>query len=107
LTKVIDASCVAGIVTAESLPVNADILSLGLRSSTGALLLDEDKAVYITSNAEDVKDLISMMKDITDKLIEISTGLDAAALVTGTQVANIAALTALSVQLGAMELNIK
>jgi len=65
-------------------------------------LPDEDKEY-----AEDIKDLITKMGDVLDKLVTICTGLDAAALSPGTQTANIALLVILNAQVAALKENLK
>lgn len=97
--KAIDATCVAGVVTAQSIPVEATVISEGVKSSDGVLLLDEDRAIYLTSNAEDIKDLITNIGDVLTKIITIATGLDAASNAPGGQTANIATLTSLKATL--------
>lgn len=73
MSKVINATCVGKVVTADSVPVPAaTILSEGVGPSTGVLLLDEDLAKYVTSNASDIK---SALDKIADALTQIATAL--------------------------------
>jgi hypothetical protein len=77
MSKMIEATCVSGLVTAESVPVpSADILSQGVGSSSGILILDEDDAKYITSNATDIKTTI---EKVNSALSEIASALTAIA----------------------------
>ncbi len=100
MSKILEASCAAGIVTSDGVPVvGATVLSEGVAPSSGLLFLEEDKATYLPSSATDIKDLIGRMDTILEKIIQIATSLDAAALVTGTAAANIVLLTALKVEL--------
>ncbi len=95
-----EATCEGGTVTAGGAVVaEADILSAGVGQSDGVLLLDNDKAKYIASNASDISDLIVSLCTIIEKVALIATGLDSVTLSPGGQTANIAALTALKVQL--------
>jgi hypothetical protein len=105
--KVLNATCLAETVTAEGVPVDAEILSEGVASSSGVLLLDGEVATYVTSSASDVKALITALTAITQKIIEIATGLDAVTVSPGTQAANIVLLTALKVQLDASKDTLK
>lgn len=100
MSKVLDATCNAlGIVTADGVPVQgAVVLSMGKKLSSGVLIIDEDKATYITSNASDIKDLITSVVALFDSTITVLSGLDAVTTVPGSNAASIAALTALKVQ---------
>lgn len=72
MTKILDATCEAGIVTAEDVPVSdAQILSQGTKSSEGILVMDEDKATYVTSNADDLKDAIDKLSSILGDLSDL------------------------------------
>ncbi len=78
MSKMLEASCVAGVVTAGGFPVPAaDILSEGVGSSTGVLILDEDEAKYIAKTSPDLKTtltkLISILTDLTTALTSIDT----------------------------------
>jgi len=67
--KMIEASCENGIVQADDVPVSAaEILSQGTKASEGMLFLDDDQATYLTSNAEDIKDIVEKLSDILDKV---------------------------------------
>lgn len=77
MSKMIEATCVGGVVTADSVPVPAaDILSEGVGSSSGILILDQDQAKYITSNATDIK---AAIEKINSALSEIASALTAIA----------------------------
>lgn len=87
-------------MTAEGTPVqSAVVLSEGKKASSGALLMDREKAMYIPSSATDIKDLIEAIGAILDKVILITTTLDGVTLSPGSAAANIAELTALKIQL--------
>lgn len=76
MAKIIEATCEAGVVTADEVPVTAaDILSEGVRSSEGILLLDENKAKYVTSNAEDIKDAIDKLNDILGQASDLMSSI--------------------------------
>lgn len=103
MSKILEASCSAlGIVTSEGVPVPAaEVMSEGNQTSTGLLFLEGETAKYLPSSATDIKALIQNMVSILNSTITILTGLDAVTVSPGTQAANIAALTALKVQLDA------
>jgi hypothetical protein len=72
----LEATCVAGVVTSEGVSVPAaDVLSEGVAQSSGILFLDEDKAKYVTSSAQDLKttieDLIDILGDVASALSSI------------------------------------
>lgn len=100
MSKILEASCAAGIVTADNLPVAGSIiLSEGVKPSTGVLLLEEDKATYVTSSASDIKDLITNLETIIDQLVITLTAIDAVTTAPGSNAASIATLTALKTSL--------
>jgi hypothetical protein len=71
--QVFDASCLAKVVTVESMPVaTATILSEGVGSSSGIAILEKDKQYYLTSNASDIKTLLTKLISI---LTNLTTGL--------------------------------
>ncbi len=127
MSKMIEATCVAGVVTAGGFPVPAaDILSEGVGVSTGILLLDEDEAKYLPKITPDLKstieDLSSLLGTISGTLTTISTALTSiGAMMTGpttappptlpTDVASIitdvASLTALKVQVDLLKETLK
>lgn len=71
MSKVLEASAEAGVVTVEGLPITiADILSKGVGSSTGVLIIEGDKAYYLTSNADDLSDTLADTKSAIDKVVQ-------------------------------------
>lgn len=108
MSKVLEATCVAGVVTSELVPVPAaDILSEGIGPSEGILILDEDNATYVTSNASDIK---SALDSIASALTQIATALtliDAKPMGVLPPVpaatANVVAITAIQAQLSALK----
>lgn len=83
MSKILDATCnPAGIVTSESVPVPAaTVMSEGKQQSTGIMIMDKDKAWYLTSNATDIKTTIekvnAALDDLTAALTTISNILTA------------------------------
>jgi hypothetical protein len=74
--RLIEASCIAGLVTAEGLPVlGATVLSEGVGPSSGVLLLqDDDGKIYIARTSQDLK---STLDQLTTALTQIATALTA------------------------------
>ncbi len=93
MSKILDASCVAQVVTVEGKPVaTAVIQSQGTSASNGVLLMEGDKQTYIASNASDISDLITAIGTLIDQIIIISTTLDGVSTSPGTTTAAIANL---------------
>jgi hypothetical protein len=95
VSKVLEASCQAGVVTIEGQAVPCEILSEGVGSSTGTAIIDEDKAYYIAKNSGDIKKAIEDLSSIIQQIEVILTALDAVTVSPGASAAAIAALTAL------------
>lgn len=75
MSKAIAATCSGGIVKAGSLPVaGALVLSEGVGSSSGVLLLDEGRATYLAKTSEDLK---ATLEKIAAALSQIATALTA------------------------------
>lgn len=82
MTKVLEATCTAGVVLVGTLPVpTAEILSAGVGESSGVLLLDEDRAAYIADTTPDLETtlakLSSSLGDISSALTTIANTLTA------------------------------
>lgn len=100
MTKLVLAVVEGGVVKIDGKPIDDALLSgLGEAPSSGVALIDGDKVVYITLGSEDLKNVISKLVHIVDKLVTISTGIDAASNSPGGQTANIAQLTTLKTEL--------
>lgn len=70
MSKMLAATCVAGVVTAGGVPVTvADVLSEGIGSSEGILFLDEYEAKYVAKTSPDLK---STLNHISSELGTIS-----------------------------------
>jgi hypothetical protein len=114
MSRILEATCVAGVVTAEGVPVPiAEIFSAGIAPSEGLLIMQDGKAFYITSNAEDIEATLDGVSDAITSLTAtiaqlITTFGSFAAAMTGpttapppTLAAELAVLTAKSVELTA------
>ena len=79
MSKVLYATCVGGVVTADGLPVpDFIILSEGVHESEGLLFLEEDKKTYIPKQSPD------MIEALTRTADAIGTASDALAAVSST-----------------------
>lgn len=76
MAKILPASCTGKVVTSMGVPVNATILSEGVGSSTGSLLLEGSEATYIASNATDIKQTIEKLVEITTKISDTLTAIN-------------------------------
>lgn len=69
MSKVLDATCVGGIVKVGALPVpGTTILSEGIAASQGLLILDGDKKTYIAKTSPDLDSTLSKVIDSLDTL---------------------------------------
>ncbi len=74
MSKILSATCDAsGKVTVEGQVVSASVLSEGKKASSGLLVIDESTLYYLPSNASDIHDLISNVKDLVQKLEDVFT----------------------------------
>ncbi len=108
MSKILDATCVGGVVTAELVAVpSAEILSEGVGASTGILVMEEDKATYVTSNASDLKSALDKIASALTSIASALTILDTKPLgalppVPGAA-AEIIQISALQVQVAALK----
>lgn len=62
MSKIIEATCKDGIVTADSVPVpNTVILSKGVAQSSGLLIMEEGKKTYLASTISDLELLLEKL----------------------------------------------
>jgi hypothetical protein len=105
MSKILDATCAGGMVTAGGVPVPAAaILSEGVGPSSGVLVMEKDKATYLTSNAADLKETLGKTADALTKIATTLTsiGLGMAGPATApppTLAADVAEITATALQL--------
>lgn len=82
MTKVLEATCVAGVVTADGVAVpEADILSQGVGESEGVLILDESDAKYIADTSDDLKSTLDNLIDVLGDIASALTSIDSAGYV--------------------------
>lgn len=99
MSKMLESTCESQVVSVGEVTVAADILSQGNKASAGVVILDVDKAKYVTSNASDIRDLIVSLVTIINQIVTIATGLDGVTNSPGAQATNIAQLTTLKTNL--------
>lgn len=114
MIKALDATCVGSVVTISGVPVpGATILSEGVGSSSGVAYIDGDKVYYVAKTTPDVKTLLEKVVASITELTTALTAIDAkpvggagSAPAPGAA-ANIANLTAISVQLNTLKAAMK
>jgi len=77
MSKILQATCISGVVSYEGFPVEAEILSEGVGESEGVLILQGDKAFYIASNATDLKTTLEKLTNALTKVTETLTAIGA------------------------------
>lgn len=78
MSEIVDATCEASVVTADGVPVEiAEILSKGLGSSSGVLVIREGKAVYIANTVADLETTIDKLISALNQLVTIITAVGA------------------------------
>ncbi len=108
MSRILDATCEAGIVTVENHVITpATIISNGVKASDGLGLLQGDKLYYITSNASDISDLIDNVKAIVDQIKIVLLALDAVTVSPGATTSLTAVITTLEAALTAQKANLK
>ncbi len=74
-----------------------------MKPSTGLALIEHDKVNYITSNATDIKDLITNIGTLVDQIVVALSGIDALTTSPGTNAASIALVSTLKATLVAQK----
>lgn len=78
MIKALKATCVAGIVTADSLPVSgATVLSEGLGSSSGLALIQDGDVYYLTKTSPDLKSALDQISTALSQIASALAALDA------------------------------
>lgn len=121
MSKILAATCVAGIVKVGALPVlGTEILSQGVGASSGILILQgDDGKYYITNTADDLKSALDSVSAALGSAASALTAINAATIITtcgagpGTgapilvAAADIAALTAAKAQIDLLRVTLK
>jgi hypothetical protein len=116
MSKMLEATCSAGVVTSEGVPVTvAEILSEGVGASEGVLFLDEDTAKYIAKTSPDLKTaltrIVSILSELTVALSLIDSKVQATTCPAGpgttvalaVATANISQITSIQAQLSTLK----
>ena len=79
MSKVLEATCVAGVVTVDGIPVPAaTVLSEGVAQSEGLLILDEDTANYVAKTSPDLKETLDKLSSALDSIASALQAIDTA-----------------------------
>lgn len=109
MTKILEASCVAGVVQVGSLPIaGATILSEGVASSEGILILQGgDGKFYVAKTSPDLKTTLEKVASALTQIAAALTILDGKPLGTLTPVpgaaTQIAAITSLQTEVAVLK----
>lgn len=105
--KALSATCVAGIVTAEGVPVpSTTILSKGVGQSSGVLIMEESQKTYVANTSADLETTLTKLVASLNNIVTVLTALDSAVL-SGANAATIAQITASAVELNTLKANLK
>jgi hypothetical protein len=112
MSKILEATCLSGVVKWEGSPVEAEVLSEGNGQSSGVLLLEKEKAFYLTSNASDLKTtmekLIDALTKVTETLTAIGSGMTGPTTAPpGVLATNVVAINLLVTELTTLKGNLK
>ncbi len=70
MSKMLPASCVAGVVTVDGLPIpGAVILSQGVGPSTGVVVIDESTVTYVAMSSPDLKTALEKVITALEKTV--------------------------------------
>jgi hypothetical protein len=112
MSKILEATCEAGVVTSQGVAVEATILSEGMGASEGVLVLEGVQASYITSNASDLKTTLEKVVNALTKIGETLTAIGGG--MTGPSTApppalpaNVAEINSLIAELSTLKENLK
>jgi hypothetical protein len=77
MPKALSASCIAGVVTVEGVPIpGAVILSEGVSSSTGYVIIDEADIYYVAKTSPDLKTTIGTVSQRFTDIANMFTAVD-------------------------------
>ena len=97
MSKVLAASCEAGVVTCEGKVIaGAEILCEGIESSEGVLIIDQEKSYYLANTQPDLKEVIEALSVGLRVLDEIGAALNPVTVSPGSAAALINQLTVLT-----------
>lgn len=94
----------SGNVLVDGKPIEgAEKTGAGAAPSSGFVLIDGTRVVYVILNGSDLKTLIEKLAEITQQVATIATGLDGATNSPGAQASAIAQLTTMQGELATMK----
>lgn len=105
MTKVLQATCENGTVTVDGQEITPDlVLSEGVASSQGVLIIDGDKSYYVAKTSPDLKTTIEKTVDAVNKIADVLTAIGAGmtgptTAPPGTLAADVAAIQATTTEL--------
>ncbi len=77
MPRVLDATCLANIVTCEGVPVTGvTVLSEGVSQSSGYLIIDEDKTYYVAKTSPDLKAAITTLNSMLTSIANMFLAVD-------------------------------
>jgi len=105
--KIFNATCAAGVVLVDGLPVLAcPILGEGVGASSGYVVMAEDQLVYLPKTTPDVKSLIELIETLCDNISALTVTATSLGSPTSTPI-NSASFVAVKTQLTALKAILK
>ncbi len=77
MARIIAASCVNGQVTVEGVAIEAEILSAGVASSQGVVILQDDNVWYVATNSVDLQSVIEKTAELVNLCATLFTSIGA------------------------------
>lgn len=113
MPRALEATCIAGVVKVGSLPVaGVEILSEGVGSSEGVLILDGEKRYYIADTTPDLKTTLEKLASVLTQIATALAAIDvkpfgAPGSTAPVAATTIAQITALQVEVAALKETLK
>jgi len=99
MSSVLQATCEAGVVTVDGKEITPTlVLSEGVQSSQGVLIIDGDKSYYVAKTSLDLIAMIESLVEIITQVATVATTLDGVTVSPGTATAAITQLNLLKTQ---------
>lgn len=78
MSKILEATCAGGVVTADGLPVSgATVLSEGVAPSSGILIMQGDEKTYVAKTSPDLNLTLARLAEALGNIATALTALDA------------------------------
>lgn len=108
MSKVLLGTCQDNQVEVDGLEIPCDVLNFGKGSSSGLVVLTDGlRPKYLTSNHEDISELIDELKSVLNQVVTVLSGLDAVTTTPGSQAANITQINTLLMGLDDVKENLR